>query len=352
VNTPVIDILVGGQYYADHGEVLFGQLPFMPDSTVSLFNDGATEVDFSNIITYAQATASFGGFNFTIGGRYEKHSEGFTSIVPRFAVTKAFNKIHFKVLASQSFRSPFIYNFMDTISIVPEKATIFEFETGYKFTDNLFLQLNAFHIQTLDMLYYFNDPLTGDGGYYNSEEKSGSLGFETELKYIQKKFSFNLGYSYYNAGSLNKIESFMINSSPSRYYLMDQDSLTDDPARAASYMLGFSPHKVTLNLNYEFCKYFQVNLNTMLLGKRYGYETALYDTIGNETLYIREYKPFALVNIYFNFTNIMDDDLSIGFGIFNILNSEYGYITPYLAYHGQIPAMGRELVFKVTYKVD
>ena len=128
----------------------------------------------------------------TIGGRYDEYDEYGSSFVPRLGVTKIWDKIHIKAMASQSFRTPggIVPNRIPTNygNIKPEKATNYEIEWGCQFTDNMFIVLNFYDIIFKRVIIYQSDPVTGVGSYFNSG-KTGTRGIETEYRYMGKKLN-------------------------------------------------------------------------------------------------------------------------------------------------------------------
>jgi len=114
-------IVSGIEEYSDisGGYSSRGETPEYDESTTSIFIQYSTDISLGN---------------FTLGGRYEHQRSVGISIVPRFAWTKIWDKVHTKVLASKAFRTPTF----DAISgdlTGPESATVFmgiNYETNEK----------------------------------------------------------------------------------------------------------------------------------------------------------------------------------------------------------------------------
>jgi outer membrane cobalamin receptor len=111
----------------------FGALYFT-DKGIDVSAD-ETMLKLQNIAVYAQALFKHRLANATVGFRFEKNTKFKEAFVPRVALTKKIQNLHFKVLYSASFRSPSIYNVLiDTTGAKPEHSNVFEFELGYQFT--------------------------------------------------------------------------------------------------------------------------------------------------------------------------------------------------------------------------
>ncbi|MFN8209041.1 MAG: TonB-dependent receptor plug domain-containing protein [Bacteroidales bacterium] len=316
-----LSILVGSEIDMDKGRVLVDEAP---GRIYSLMANGKTSASYRNLSNYLQATLKSRLVNLTLGGRMEMHSLGYKSFVPRFGITRAFSRLHLKLMASQSFRNPAMLD-LKVHSINPEKATIFEFETGYQFTQRFFMDVNFFDITVDKMIYYFNDPVSGEGGYNNSPEKSGSRGVEMEARMIFPRVSLQASYSFYTADGKNNIPTFSA----------DPDlTLAGTKSDRTSYFLGFAKHKVSINSNMRLSNNISFNLNGVLSSKRYGWISASEG--------ISSFDPMYLINTSLRIQNIFRQKADLTAGIYNLLDSDYRYITPYNAGHAAIPSEGRE----------
>ena len=99
-------ITFGAEYYEDKGEALtmdaydkeewfFWRQPDITFYNSSYFGQYETETPIGNL---------------AVGGRYEHHSFVGGSFVPRFGLTKVWDKFHIKALYSEAFRTPNIEN--------------------------------------------------------------------------------------------------------------------------------------------------------------------------------------------------------------------------------------------------
>jgi outer membrane receptor protein involved in Fe transport len=317
----MLSILIGSEIDLDKGKVMVDPVP---GRIYSLMANGKTSASYHNISDYVQATLKSRLVNLTLGGRTEIHSLGYKSFVPRFGITRAFRRLHLKLMASQSFRNPAMLD-LKVHSIQPEKATIFEFETGFQFTQRFYMDMNLFDISVDKMIYYFNDPVSGEGGYNNSPDKSGSRGVEMDARLVYPRFNLQASYSCYTAAGKNNISTFSADP--------DQILAGKESART-SYFLGFARHKFSLNTNMKFTKKASMNINGAHYGKRYAWVSS--------TKGIAPADPMFIINTSFHFQNIFGQKADLTAGIYNLLDSDYRYITPYNAGHAAIPSEGRE----------
>jgi hypothetical protein len=199
-------------------------------------------------------------------------------------------------------------------------------------TKNLFINATLFDITVNKLIYQFTTPVTGTVMYNNSPDKTGSRGLDVELRYVQKPFNLVFGYSYYSASGKNHIPTF--SADPDGIIAGHTGGLTN-------YFLGFSRHKFSWNTSLRITDNIDLNLNGFVFGKRYGY---LSDSLG-----IVEYEPGVILNTYLDFRSIIRKGFSLGIGLYNALNTDYRFITPYNATHAAIPSEGRELFIKLAY---
>jgi outer membrane cobalamin receptor len=317
----IISILVGSEVDLDNGKVMVDPVP---GRVYSLMANGKTSASYHNLSNYLQATLKGRLVNLTLGGRAEFHSLGYKSFVPRFGITRSFRRLHLKFMGSQSFRNPAMLN-LKVHSIQPEKATIFEFETGYQFTQRFYVNLNLFDISVNKMIFYFNDPVSGEGGYNNSPNKSGSRGAEMEARLIYPRLNVQASYAFYTAAGKNRISTFSADPDQT------SEEAESDPG---SYFLGFAKHKFSLNSNLKLYRQIFLNVHGEQYGKRYAWISS--------SKGIQPYDPMLILNTNLHVQNLFGQKADLTCGIFNLLNSDYRYITPYNAGHAAIPSEGRE----------
>lgn len=316
------NILFGVEYTYDKFEILS-----------VLRDEDLTKTDYQNTAAFGQILFNTKYVNITAGARYDYHSKVGGAFVPRIALTKAFDKISFKLLASRAFRQPSIANIeyykqFEALpeeqrygSIKPETTTVLEFETGFNFTKYMFLTANIFQIDIKDPIVYYED---GDE-YYDNFESTGSRGFELEYLLKLKKLSFNLNYSYYKTYK-NKVDYVKI--------------LKDD-----SLVVGLPAHKVTFNTNINIYKSLFFNIDGVFMSEKYGYTSV--DSEDNSV--IEKLDNTFLLNAYLFYDNLFIEGLYAGFGVHNILNSDYLFVQPYNGYHAPLPGLTRDFTLKIGY---
>ncbi|MCK5148814.1 TonB-dependent receptor plug domain-containing protein [bacterium] len=320
-----INIIAGAEFYRDKQE---------DEPETPTIWTGESEIEYDNKSAFIQTIIKTKFANITVGGRYDDHSQAGDAFAPRFGLTKAFDRVHFKVLYSEAFRSPATENLnasalLDTLnnipSLRPEDTQVIEMEVGYKLTPDVFMTANIYRIVVNDVMVYF--PVTPEVYAYKNGERTGSKGLEMELR-IRKGWGYvNLCYSYYNAKGINKTFDFATPESESS-------------------MLGVPQHKLTMNGSYKISKRFSVNPSIIYLGKRYGYNN--FDFV-IEDLVPEEYDAEILANIYFKCNDLFVDGLNVGFGVYDIFNSKYQFVAPALTWHAPLPGPSREFVFRLSY---
>lgn len=325
-----------GQIDADYdisrkASVNFGALYFT-DKSIDLSSD-ETMLSMNNVALYAQALLKHRLANATVGFRFEKNNKYDAAFVPRIALTKKIENLHFKVLYSASFRSPSLQNVqLDTTGAAPEKSNVFEFEFGYQFTPEMLLALNAFHISTRDVIIYGSE---GEGEtfdeWYESYEKSGSKGVELVYSIRKKKWYSHLTYSFSQAISDNTVDKYVVPQTSKQY-------------------VGMAAHKVTLNTNVYLTPKFSASPTFVFSGRKYAYTSVdeNYEPVASAI------DPYFLANIFFNYRNLLPG-LTAGAGAYDLLNERPGIPQAYNGGPGAyapIPGRGREWVIKLSYQVN
>lgn len=312
--------------------VNFGALYFTDKS-----HDELTDEDLltlNNVAIYAQALFKHRLANATVGFRFEKNNRYDGAFVPRIALTKKIENLHFKVLFSKSFRSPSLQNVqLDTTGANPERSNVFEFELGYQFTPEMLLAVNAFHISTKDVIIYGS---RGDGEdfeeWYENYQKSGSQGIEVVYSIRRKKWYGNLTYSFSQTLNDNTVDKFQI------------------PQTAKQYV-GFPAHKLTLNSSINLFKGLSIKPSFIYAGKRFAYTTYDEDTLEPVST---ELEPYLLANLFLNYKNIVNG-LSAGIGFYDLFNTNPPIPQAYNGGEGAyapIPGRTRELVIKLSYQLN
>jgi outer membrane cobalamin receptor len=283
-----------------------------------------------NYAFYTQALFKHRLANATLGFRFEKNNRYNGAFVPRMALTKKIENLHFKLLYSRAFRSPSIQNVrLDTTGALPEISDVFEFEMGYQFTPEMLLSVNAFYLSTSDVLIYGSSETdAGFKEWYENYDKSGSRG--VELIYSLRKASWyvNATYSFSEALEGNTVDKYIISQTTKQY-------------------AGQLAHKFTLQANVYATKKLSVNTSIIGGGKRYAY---LSDFTG-EGAVSEELPAYALVNLFLNYRNLLPG-LNIGAGVYDLLNEKPAIAQAYNGEFAPIPGRSREFVVKLSYQLN
>lgn len=301
---------------------------YFQDKGVDNLYDETTELN--NIAFYTQALFKHRLANATIGFRFEKNNKYDGAFVPRMALTKKIENLHFKVLYSKAFRAPSIQNIkLDTTGALPEISNVFEVEIGYQFTPEMLLSANAFYLSTKDVLIYGFEGVDEDfNEWYENYDKSGSQGIELVYSVKKKNWYAHLTYSFSQALSGSTVEKYMVNQTTKQF-------------------AGQLASKVTLNANVYATKNLSFNTTMIYGGKRYAY---LYD-FSSAGPASEELPSYSLINLFANYRNIFPG-LTAGAGVYDLLNEKP--MTPQ-AYSGEfapIPGRSREYVVKLSYQLN
>ena len=309
-----LSVLAGGEYFID----------MATDHTPgSEFKGGTKDVSYENTAIYTQVRWNNKIANITVGTRFHHNSEYEPSFVPRIGITKVIEKFHAKILFSKAYRSPGIENIDRGIGIEPENSTITEFESGYQFSDVLFLCVNLFDITTSDpIIYYYNE-----GDAYKNPGMSGTRGYEVDFKMKGNLGYANLNYSFYTTRHKVNAEDFSVQENP-------------------DVLLAFPAHKINLSGSINISRHLSVNGTVSWNSERYAFTGIDSVTSGNMT---QKYNPQLFAGIYINFKNILIEGLTAGIGCNNLFNEKEIYIQPYNSYHAPLPGLSQEFRFRISY---
>ncbi|MEM7037189.1 MAG: hypothetical protein AAF570_09440, partial [Bacteroidota bacterium] len=114
-------------------------------------------------------------------------------------------------------------------------------------------------------------------------------------------------------------------------------------------LLGFPQHTFTLNTGYRFGKNFSLNLTSRLMGRRYGYDVVLNSSGQLTAARLESRSGEMLLNLYARYENLFTPGLTMGLGVYDLLNSQDEFIQPFFGISSPLPGPSREIVFKVNY---
>ncbi len=108
--------------------------------------------------------------------------------------------------------------------------------------------------------------------------------------------------------------------------------------------LGYSRNKATLRSTVRPVEGLQISPSVILCGKKFAYSTVDEDY----TSVIGTLPATTMVNLFASYDGLVDG-LTLGAGVFNMLDDEIFYAQPYNSYHAPLPAQDREFVARVTF---
>jgi outer membrane cobalamin receptor len=185
---------LGASYRLFEGHFVNAGLEFYQDRAETVaadpFKNGETEASYFNRAAYGEVLSENPVANITLGARYESHTQGGRSFVPRVGLARVIGDLHLKALYSRGFRTPSIENINLNGGILPEETTVAEFEAGYRLTESTYLTANVFHILLEKPIVYNFNSVTEE---YLNFEKTGSRGIELEAKFRQRWGRATLG---------------------------------------------------------------------------------------------------------------------------------------------------------------
>jgi outer membrane receptor for ferrienterochelin and colicin len=321
--TRKLNLAFGGIYFLDRATDLL---------TGDAFN-GEKSMTLRNFAFYSQGLFKHRLFNATFGFRYEKNNRYGAAFVPRLALTKKIENLHFKLLYSEAFRAPSVQNINIALNgtIKPERSDIFEAEIGYQFTPEMLLTINGFSISTKKILTYGSEGTAGTDfhEWYTNATKSGTRGFEVVYSIRKKTWYSNLTYSFSNAIAVDStLATFVV-------------------PQTSKQFVGFPVYKLTFNFNYNITSRLSLNPTLIYSGKRYAYSGT--DDDGNTVS--SALNPYALFNVFMNYKHIVPG-LTAGIGVYDVFNEHPNIPQAYDGGYSPIPGRSREYVVKLFYQIN
>jgi len=312
----------------------FGLVYFQDQGTDLLAGDlfnGNKTLKLNNFAFFAEGLFKHRLANATVGFRYEKNNRYGAAFVPRIALTKKIQNLHFKLLYSQAFRAPSLQNINIALDgvIKPEKSNVFEIEVGYQFTPEMLLSVNAFSINTRNVLVYGSE---GEGDdfseWYENSAKSGSNGVEVVYSIRKKVWYAHLTYSYSQSIKDNTVAT---------YEVPDQRQY-----------VGFPKNKITLNTNFNLTSKLTFNPTFLYASARYAYTTIDVD----ENPVLSKLDPYLMANAFLNYRGLFVPGLNVGVGVYDVANAKPGIAQAYNGGYAPIPGRSREYVVKINYQIN
>lgn len=313
--------------YAPSGQVKFSggaevsfEKAILADTTpvAWYFRNGTKSIHYHNTAFFLEGVAEYPFGMLSAGARCDKHEKFSRALSPRLAWTKVFERLHLKAIYSKAFRAPGIDNIEANPDLNPEKTTVMELETGYKFGDDFFLSASVYDIRIdKPIVFYVENSVQKYGNY----GRTGTSGAELTAR-LKKDWGYSdFSYSYYTA--------------------TDNGVAFYDAGAGSDSLLAFAPHKFTLNAGVKLSPDFSANPSAVYYAGRRGYYAAGLT---------RSYDDLLLANLNFSAKNLLGGRLEASLGVFDIFNSGYSYIQPYNGGHSPLPGPSREVRTRVSYK--
>lgn len=289
------------------------------------------EVDkVSGISAYTQFLLQFEPGNITIGGRYEYTDVFGSAFVPRLAFTKIVDNFHFKVMYSQSYRTPAGRYYSPDLE--PEKGRHIEIELGYRigYKHNFVINLYDYHFT--DLITVKRDSLLSATSYSNSSA-IGTRGIDFEYKYSDANIQFGMNAAYYLIYD-NNVKSYIV------------------PLRE-NVTIGASPFRLNVFCSFNFSDWITINPSLSLYSSRIGFTGGKTTPTANGMYvenYLENFSPVIIFNLNATVYDVFTEGLKMNLGIYNFFNQNYDYIQPFLGYSSPLP--GKSLTFWMGFNFE
>jgi hypothetical protein len=192
-------LLVGMALYGEQATALQTS-SFFGQPSARLFFAGSDEVSYRDLAGYAQYDVDMAWADVTFGGRYEAHSYAGSAFVPRLGVTRAWERVHVKLLFDQALRTPNVETIQQALSdtsVTYETSTGSQLEAGYRFNERVSLVANLYSMRVDKPLALTTLDNTAFG--YGDGSSISTNGGEAKLRYQDTALSGYVGYGYYRA---------------------------------------------------------------------------------------------------------------------------------------------------------
>ena len=316
-------LVVGTEAYREHAAL--DQPEYVGRGLQRPFGEALT-LDVGNVAAFGELSADLPWVNLTAGARLESHTVYGPVLVPRLALTRSWERLHLKLLASGAFRAPSVEMMGLNPAIEPEHARVLEAEAGYQLTHWLGLTANAFDVRVRDVIVYFYDDASAEEGYRNGA-RTGSRGLELTAHVQLPRLRADVTYAFATTAELNAVADYTVPGDDSR-------------------LLGMSPHSLAVHAALRLTDTLTLAPSLIVLGERSGYtrQAAAADS-GVETL------PTAvLAHLFLRWQDALGvRGLEAGAGVRNLLGTRYALPQGYAGGHAPMPGPGRELVLRLGY---
>lgn len=284
------------------------------------FRNGKDVMQIQSLSAFGELGLKTSIVNVMAGARFDAFNEFSNSFLPRLAVTKIMNDLHFKGMLSGSFRIPggIIPNrTLEGNQIKPETVWSYEVEAGYKFGENSLISVNGFYHDLRQVIVYQTD---GSVGFYGNGGRFGTAGIESTYRFVAQGLNLNVNYAFHTPmGSKDNI-----------YRMPDKNG----------YFVGFAPHRANVNASLRVIDDVFFNFTGRVYGQRYG-------IVANGI--VAKMNPLTMTDFNLRVKNLFKQGLNATVGVDNVFDYKFVYYQAYDGGHAGLPGFGRTLVLKVDY---
>lgn len=327
-------------WMTDAGDYLAVGNSYQMDDYIHIVSDfKGTLPIFTDYTAYMEGVYKTAWGDMLAGLRFDAYGQFGTNFAPRFALTKQFEKFHYKLLYTHAFHAPtggdyqmnLEYNQNNTLgrhvtTLKPELSHTYEMELGYALSKNFEIVSNIFYTQIDNIFDYSFDSNFDD--YYVNSEGLDTYGVEATVKYKHGALGhFDLNYAFYETAR----------NTASNYYQAED---SNGQIIHKNMNLGFPTHKATFNHTFNFTSDLSFNHNLIFFSDRFGYSGSV----------LTHYKPDWIYNIYLRYQNMPLKGFEMGLGLYDVFNSRCQYVQQYNGSHPPLPAESRELMLRFSYK--
>ena len=161
---------------------------------------------------------------------------------------------------------------------------------------------------------------------YSNFSRTGSRGFEVDLRLRRPWGSLAASYSFYHSAGKNDVDLYAVASDP--------DAL-----------VGLSHHKVAARGHLRVWRRLSLNPSLTYLGRRHAYTGADEDDVAQ----LGEVEPVWLVDALLRYEDLVTEGLALDVGVHDLLDSGTVFVQPYAGDHAPLPGPSREYMVRLTY---
>lgn len=288
------------------------------------FRDSTKTASFNNIGAFAEANLRTKFVNITAGARVDKYGDVLPVVVPRLAITRAFERLHFKALYTQAFKAPSIHNIKFAqigTNILPERFQLIEFEAGFRIDKKLRLSANVYDI--LIQNFITRQDLGTTAFQFANTGNIGTQGIEGEAYYQAGWGDVHFGYSFYRVSQA------------------ENDKLIEGLPTVAP---GLPAQKATLRVSLNVRQDITANVVFMYLTNKFRRSSFTSNTV-------YEYPNEQHLNLNIQHKNFLLKNLTLMLGCYNVLDQTHYLLSWKRDFSADIflPTQGREFVLKFIY---